>query len=160
MKKSGFSLVELMIVVAIIGILSALAIPNFLKYRAKAKQTEAKINLAALYMAEKSFGTEYNTYTSYLGSLGYKADGIMYYRFGFKDTFPATISNTQLVLPLSIDKDSTQSCPDSDFINNSISATSFVAEACGRISDATANNQYDHWTIDENKKLTNIVSGI
>ncbi len=45
----GFTLIELMIVVAIIGILAAIAIPNFLKFQAKSKQSEAKSNLGAIF---------------------------------------------------------------------------------------------------------------
>lgn len=45
MKSKGFTLVELMIVVAIIGILAAITIPNFMSYRDKAKGAEAKSNL-------------------------------------------------------------------------------------------------------------------
>lgn len=41
-RQDGFTLVELMVVVAIIGLLSAVAIPNFKKYQAKAKTSEAK----------------------------------------------------------------------------------------------------------------------
>jgi type IV pilus assembly protein PilA len=40
-NRKGFTLVELMIVVAIIGILAAIAIPNFLNFRLKAKTSEA-----------------------------------------------------------------------------------------------------------------------
>ena len=44
---NAFTLVELMVVVAIVGILSAIALPNFLTATDKAKATEAKSNIAA-----------------------------------------------------------------------------------------------------------------
>ena len=64
-SQKGFTLIELMIVVGIIGILVAIAAPNFSRYQSKARQSEAKIALAAVYGAEKSF---YSEYSSYVGS--------------------------------------------------------------------------------------------
>ena len=57
-SEKGFTLIELMIVVAIIGILAAIAIPNFLSYQKKAKTSEAKTNLGAIRTCEESYRAE------------------------------------------------------------------------------------------------------
>ncbi len=51
----GFTLIELMIVVAIIGILAAIAIPNFLRFQARARQSEANSNLKTLFTGLRTF---------------------------------------------------------------------------------------------------------
>jgi type IV pilus assembly protein PilA len=61
-SKKGFTLIELMIVVAIIGILAAIAIPNFLRFQAKSKQSEAKTNLGGIFTAETSWFAENNEF--------------------------------------------------------------------------------------------------
>ena len=61
-KREGFTLIELMIVVAIIGILAAIAIPNFIKFQLRSKAGEAKVNLAAIRTAEESYFAEAGTY--------------------------------------------------------------------------------------------------
>jgi type IV pilus assembly protein PilA len=68
-----------MVVVAIIGVLSAVVVPNFKKYQAKAKQSEAKIQLAAAYSAEQAGLANYNTYASCLSDLGYDTPAKGYY---------------------------------------------------------------------------------
>ena len=60
--QKGFTLIELMIVVAIIGILAAIAIPNFLQYQMKSRQSEAKTNLQAIRTSEISFQAEKGCY--------------------------------------------------------------------------------------------------
>jgi len=61
-NHKGFTLVELMIVVAIIGILAAIAIPNFLNFRLKAKTSEAKSNLGAIRSTQVAYYAEWNSY--------------------------------------------------------------------------------------------------
>ena len=68
--QKGFTLIELMIVVAIIGILAAIAIPNFLLYQLKSRQSEAKTNLQAIKTSEVAFQAERGCY------IGITAEGV------------------------------------------------------------------------------------
>jgi type IV pilus assembly protein PilA len=92
-QEDGFTLVELMIVVAIIGVLSAVAIPNFKKYQAKAKTSEAKVQLAAAYTAEQAFYGDFGMYANCLSYMGYdptNEKASRYYAVGFL-TAPVTL---------------------------------------------------------------------
>ncbi len=61
-KLKGFTLIELMIVVAIIGILAAIAVPNFVKFQCRSKQSEARGNMKAVYVAQESYKAEFDSY--------------------------------------------------------------------------------------------------
>jgi type IV pilus assembly protein PilA len=83
-SNKGFTLVELMVVVAIIGILSAIAIPNFKTYQAKAKTSEAKIQLASIYQAEIAIQSDFDSFATCLKDAGYIAPAQdNYYALGF-----------------------------------------------------------------------------
>ena len=71
----GFTLIELMIVVAIIGILAAIAIPNFVKFQCRSKQSEAKTNLKAMYVSQESYRGENDTYVAVASAANYTTNG-------------------------------------------------------------------------------------
>jgi type IV pilus assembly protein PilA len=75
-SKSGFSLVELMVVVAIIGILATIAVPNFQRFQARAKQSNAKTELSGIYTAQKAFLVEYNSFHAHLPMIGFVPEGV------------------------------------------------------------------------------------
>jgi type IV pilus assembly protein PilA len=96
-KHDGFTLVELMIVVAIIGVLSAVAVPNFKKYQAKAKTSEAKVQLAAAYTAQQAFFGDFGIYHSCLAYMGYEPINeyeSRYYGIGFGTDVTTAIDGT------------------------------------------------------------------
>jgi prepilin-type N-terminal cleavage/methylation domain-containing protein len=61
-NDKGFTLIEMMITVAILGILSAIAIPNFQRYQARSRRAEAYANLASIAKTEKAYYAEYSSY--------------------------------------------------------------------------------------------------
>jgi len=67
LKERGFTLIELMIVVAIIGILAAVAIPAFMEYMKKSKSSEASLNLNKI---GKNLKTEFQTSSSFVTTNG------------------------------------------------------------------------------------------
>ncbi len=61
-RHSGFTLIELMISVALIGVLASAAIPLFLSYQARTRRSEAYANLSAIDRTQKSLFAERDTY--------------------------------------------------------------------------------------------------
>lgn len=65
-KNNGFTLIELMIVVAIIGVISAIAYPSYSSYLKKSKRADAKISLSKIADRQERFYLQNGTYTTAL----------------------------------------------------------------------------------------------
>jgi type IV pilus assembly protein PilA len=162
--SEGFTLIELMIVVGIIGILVAIAAPNFNKYQAKARQSEAKIGLAAIYSAEKSFFSEYSVYLASCDAVGYAPEGVKrLYAMGW-----SVLSNSANAISQGYAGTFTNigfpalNPPYAAVAITALTAadttnTAFTAQAVGRIINSGTTN--DEWTITDVKVVRNTVVG-
>ncbi len=84
-----------MIVVVIIGILAAVAIPSYQGFQNKAKGAEAKVALSAIYSAEKAYYAENSVYTAVLSTIGIPAEPSKYYlAIGFTEASGAIATTT------------------------------------------------------------------
>jgi len=145
-SSKGFTLIELMIVVAIIGILAAIAIPNFLRYQAKSKQSEAKTNLGAIGTNAEAYHSEKDVYNATFTDLGWSATGKTRYAY-FYDT--DKIDSTQGT-PITAMK-----APLSGLV--AASNVGFTAGAEGNIDTDTPEDQ---WSYNNDRELVNVLNDV
>ena len=85
-QRYGFTLIELMIVVAIIGILAAIAIPNFIRFQARARQSEVNTNLKSLFTGLR---TQQRKPPERIAATGFSAERGNRYSYHLDDACPA-----------------------------------------------------------------------
>ena len=141
-NKKAFTLIELMIVVAIIGILAAIAIPDFLRFQAKAKQSEAKQNLGSIFTCEVAYFGENNEYGDTFGLINWAPEGERMYNYWLEnDSFTATKGSTD-------DCDGTADAVDA-------TAVETTAWTCSATANIDSDDTCDGWSIDDTKELNN-----
>ncbi len=82
-QPNGMSLIELVVVVAIIGILSAIAHTSYRSIFIRVRLAEAKSVLSDIYTKELVYNSEWDTYTTRLDAMGFSFDGTIWSTVGF-----------------------------------------------------------------------------
>ncbi|HRN78100.1 MAG TPA: prepilin-type N-terminal cleavage/methylation domain-containing protein [Candidatus Dependentiae bacterium] len=147
--RNGFSLLELMIVVAIIAFLAVVAVPTYTRFLSKAKRAEVYMNLSAIYTAQKVYWAEHGKYSDVLfgeGGIGWKPEGQYYYTYGFAH---GTQGKNFFIGKLNT--------PNSYLAPAKADANSFIVAAAG---DLHGNGKPDIITIDQNNNIQIIQDGL
>lgn len=154
--KFGFSLIELMVVVAIIAFLAMISVPSFTKYLAKAKRAEVFMQLSSLYAAQKAYWAEHGHYSTQLSgqdSVGWQPAGYagggsgekFYYTYGFSGSEGQNYCTGKL------------GTPSSYFSGAYADENGFLAYAAG---DVSKSGIPDIWSVDQNNNIVNVQDGL
>jgi len=115
-SQKGFTLIELLVVITIIGILAAIALPNYIKAKDKAKEVEAKSNLHTIQIAVERYNTDHKEYPPFL--LGGDSDGWLYWHAKWNEATPNpdAVANAWVQDPL-VEYDYMVSYPENPFVD-------------------------------------------
>lgn len=132
-RNSGFTLIELMIVVVIIGILAALAMPRFMTSSTKSKQSEAKQYLKEIYTMQRTYLMENETY-ALNGAVADSTNTMAFIAICVEIMLPARYTYSMVSTP-----------------------TTFTCTATANLDDDPA---VDTWVIDDTGLLRNTINDV
>ena len=139
-ENKGFTMIELMVVIAIIAVLTALAIPAYMKFAAKTRRSEVKYNLEGIYKAEVSWYAEHAAFDNSFEVIRWNPEGMCAYSYsvGMEVLGKNPPDNRPVGAP-------------------GASSTGFAAYGWGNLDDDPA---VDVWHIDEQNNLVNDVDDL
>ena len=164
-RQKGFSLIELMVVVVIIGILATVGVPQYQKFQMKAKRSEAKSLLGGMYTSQKAFFAEWTQYYADFNAVGYGLDGDLGYYVGFKTAGsvvgPATHPNATYKGVAPTVRDATTYCASKGCTVTKAGSTALPASTVGAgtfifgaVANLDSDTNLDEWTINELRQLS------
>lgn len=145
-EQRGYTLIELMIALAILGLLAGIAIPTLMRYQAKARQAEAGANLGAIFVTETAFFGEASRYSDFTeAGFGLAAASNRFtYRAEKTDSAGLSTGNVQ-ILGAAIGSVT----PDNTIVPARSNLLQFTATATANLDeDATI----DQWHVDDLKR--------
>ena len=100
LRKKGFTLLELIIVIIVIGILASIALPRYMRVAEKSRTAEAKSILSALRSAQIRYSAQYSNYTDTIGNLDVDVDEDgKYFSFAVVNDGSSTATRNDLETP-------------------------------------------------------------
>ncbi|MCB9086614.1 MAG: prepilin-type N-terminal cleavage/methylation domain-containing protein [Bdellovibrionaceae bacterium] len=176
--RGGFTMVELMLVVAIGGTLSTMAVSSYKNYQARARQQEARYLLSIMYTAQLTYHAQWGIYFGDFANIGYAPSDNLHFRVGFTGVGPTNQVGYQgpgtgagvAANPARIHTGGALACEGGPcgespyglvfppITLGNVTWTTFVAEAVGDVDGEDA--VWDQWTINHQKVLTNVTPDI
>ncbi len=148
-NQGGYTLIELMLVVAILSLVAAIAVPNYVRYKAQSNQAEARTNLGGIFISQMAFYSELVRFGAF-NEIGFSLAGSANrytYRSGVGGAAGGVTTNTDGSdrIPQGV---GTCCDPEGSVVaRNSING--FTATAAGNLdNDAT----YDQWHVNDAKQ--------
>jgi type IV pilus assembly protein PilA len=144
----------LMTGVAVVGVLAAIAIPNFIKFQARSKQSEVKTNLKAIYVTLKSYYAEKDKYCTSFQQCGFQPESGSRYLYFLG---PKEVVGGDAVVDRAALRKQAEDAMRELGVRSSVGKSGFLVVGAG---DPDNDGNLDIWSIDDQNSLINLMNDI